>query len=340
MTTIDRTKVQLPCIQRPHLFILGAGASRAAFPDGDKNSIRLPLMPNIVDIVGLQPILQKAGISHNNENFETLYSGLVAGGQHPECVTEMEAAIFDYFAKMELPDEPTLYDHLVLSLRPKDVIATFNWDPFLVQAVARCYPKGDGPRLLFLHGNTAVGYCVKHQPATMGMRGNRCGECGEPLVASRLLYPVAQKNYKNDPFIALSWQELERHLGQAFMLTIFGYGAPASDVEAVTLMKQAWGAVETRRFEEAEIIDIKPEGELLHTWNPFIHTHHYRTVTSFYESWTAHQPRRSVDAMFAQVIDAEFIDQNPLPLHANWTDLRQFFEPLIDDEISYKPTPP
>jgi cyclic nucleotide-binding protein len=30
------------------------------------------------------------------------------------------------------PELLTLYDHLVLSLRPKDVIATFNWDPFLI----------------------------------------------------------------------------------------------------------------------------------------------------------------------------------------------------------------
>jgi hypothetical protein len=338
MSKLDRNKVQLPRIQRPHLFILGAGASYAAFPKGDKKGIRLPLMYNIVDVVGLRPILQKAGISYNNENFETLYSGLVAGGQHPECVAEMESAIFDYFAQMELPDEPTLYDHLVLSLRPKDVIATFNWDPFLIQAVARNYPAGGGPRLIFLHGNTAVGYCLEHQPATIGIRGNRCAKCGKPLIDSRLLYPIAQKNYNKDPSISLSWKDLENHLANAFMLTIFGYGAPASDVEAVTLMKQAWGAVETRRFEETEIIDIKTEDELQQVWNPFIHTHHYRTSTSFYESWTALHPRRSVDAMFAQVIDAEFIDQNPLPIHANWTDLRQFFKPLTDDEISYKPT--
>ena len=31
-------------INSPHVVILGAGASRASFPDGDKNGIELPLM--------------------------------------------------------------------------------------------------------------------------------------------------------------------------------------------------------------------------------------------------------------------------------------------------------
>jgi hypothetical protein len=52
----------------------------------------------------------------------------------------------------KLPNEPTIYDHLVLSLRPKDLIATFNWDPFLYQAFVRNGHVGDMPYLAFLHG--------------------------------------------------------------------------------------------------------------------------------------------------------------------------------------------
>ncbi|MHA1748548.1 MAG: hypothetical protein ACTSXN_02865 [Promethearchaeota archaeon] len=33
-----------------------------------------------------------------------------------------------------MTESPTIYDYLILSLRKKDVIATFNWDPLLVQA--------------------------------------------------------------------------------------------------------------------------------------------------------------------------------------------------------------
>ena len=50
-------------VERPHLVVLGAGASRAAFPDGDKNGKRLPLMADfgrytrssfVVDLLGRQ----------------------------------------------------------------------------------------------------------------------------------------------------------------------------------------------------------------------------------------------------------------------------------------------
>ena len=51
------------------------------------------------------------------------------------------------------------------------------------------------------------------------------------------------------------------------MLTIYGYSAPQSDVEAIQIMKEAWGIVEDRDLEEVEIIDIKSEDELRETWN-------------------------------------------------------------------------
>ena len=47
------------------------------------------------------------------------------------------------------------------------------------------------------------------------------------------------------------------------MITIFGYSAPKSDVEALDMMKRAWGKVDDRKLEEIEIIDIKDENEAL-----------------------------------------------------------------------------
>lgn len=49
---------------QPHLVLLGAGASLAAFPDGDATAHKLPLMSNFVDVVGLHEILDSAGIEH------------------------------------------------------------------------------------------------------------------------------------------------------------------------------------------------------------------------------------------------------------------------------------
>ena len=50
---------------------------------------------------------------------------------------ELEKIIREYMSNYKLPDNPTIYDFLVMSLTSKDLIATFNWDPLLVQAVGR-----------------------------------------------------------------------------------------------------------------------------------------------------------------------------------------------------------
>src|ERR1043166_171626 len=106
---------------------------------------------------------------------------------------------------MELPDQATLYDHLVLSLRGKDIIATFNWDPFLWQAIARNWRPQQLPIPLFLHGNTAIGVCLDHRPIVVRPRAQLCPRCKKPLQDSKLLYPVGKKNYSEDPFITSSW---------------------------------------------------------------------------------------------------------------------------------------
>jgi hypothetical protein len=46
-----------------------------------------------------------------------------------------------------------------LSLREKDVIATFNWDPLLFAACARNHTRTKLPYIIYLHGNVAIGYC-------------------------------------------------------------------------------------------------------------------------------------------------------------------------------------
>src|SRR5579859_4661418 len=45
----------------PHVVILGAGASRAAFPDGDAKKRRLPLMADLIECLGLRDSIRAAG---------------------------------------------------------------------------------------------------------------------------------------------------------------------------------------------------------------------------------------------------------------------------------------
>lgn len=64
----------------PHVVILGAGASLAAFSDGDAHGRRLPLMANLVKTVGLETLLAEYGVTKGYEDFESLYDGLSASG--------------------------------------------------------------------------------------------------------------------------------------------------------------------------------------------------------------------------------------------------------------------
>jgi len=317
--------------RKPHVVILGAGASRAALPNGDKYSQRIPLMNNFVEILELGDLLYDSHINLKSDSFEDIYSKLYKSEEHDKLRSKLEKRIYAYFKQMQITDNPSIYDHLLLSLRDKDIVATFNWDPFLIQAYQRNASRFTLPRLLFLHGNVEVGYCEKDRIA--GINGNNCSRCGEVLKPTKLLYPVDKKDYHLDGFIYLQWKELQYNLRNAFMITIFGYSAPKSDVSAIELMKFAWGDIESREMEQTEMIDIKSEDTLCNTWQPFIHTHHYDVHRSFYESWIANHPRRTGEAHINQYYYAKFINNNPIPKDLSFLELWKWLKPLQDVEI-------
>ncbi len=288
-------------------------------------------MTDFVEVVEpIADIMQRAGIQFEGRNFENLYSELCAGDA--ALREELESVVFDYFSTLRLPPEPTIYDHLILSLRPKDVIATFNWDPFLIQAAVRnnAFLGLKLPKLLFLHGSVLSGYCQKDR--VHGTQGRVCSKCGTPFTASRLLFPVSSKEYDKDPEIADSWEFVRRTLKDAFMVTIFGYGAPASDLAAVQLMEEAWGGAEERNMEQFEIVDIRPEEDLAETWKRFIHTHHYEVHSDVYESWLLNHPRRSGEAYWNQYYEALFVERNPPPRDIGLTELQNWYVPLLERE--------
>lgn len=320
-------------MQRPHVVILGAGASLAGFPAGDRNGKKLPVMRTFTDIVGLTDLLGGAGIAPPYDDFEAIYSDIAVDPGGVELKEEIESRVYAYFASLELPEKPTLYDHLVLSLRPKDVVATFNWDPFLCQAASRNYAFGKAPTVLFLHGNVAFAYCPDCK--TGFPLQTKCRKCDRELVSSPLLYPVKQKDYQTNIAIASHWRTLEGALKCAWALTIFGYGAPKTDVEAVRLMKSAWGDTVQRELEETEIIDIRSEDDITAKWAPFIHTHHYQTRSDFYDSYIAKFPRRSGEAIWAQVMDCQFLPSREFPRDLSFDELYEWLAPRLRAESDY-----
>jgi Adenine specific DNA methylase Mod len=244
-----------------HIVILGAGASVAAFPNGDANGKRLPTMDNLIEMLGLEPVLERGGVKNRRRNFEDIYSELYENDPGSPFLKEIEEIIYTYFESLKLPELPTVYDHLLMSLRPKDIVATFNWDPFLFDAWNRNKDKVPAPEIIHLHGNVRLAYCPEHP--VYGEHGMYCPKCDRELIPSRLLYPVAMKNYANEPFIKTEWEVLKKYLRQAKTLTIFGYGAPTTDKEAVNIMNSAWDK-DNRLIERTEIIDKK--GDSLFVW--------------------------------------------------------------------------
>jgi hypothetical protein len=313
-------------VNRPHVVILGAGASRASFPQGDRHGRALPLMNDLVATLGLEELLLQAGINPD-DNFESIYSGLAESATSSTLLFDINARLETYFSLLELPDGPTIYDELVLSLRSKDIIATFNWDPLLWQAMLRNHEFADMPTVVYLHGNVAIGYCSDHK--TKGMRSGWCSVCRNDFIPSRLLYPVLVKGYMTDPFISMEWTFLQSRLKAACMLTIFGYAAPDSDVEAIELMSAAWGNVNDRNMEQVEIIDIRPHDELRDSWSRFVHTHHYEVHEAFHQSWIANHPRRTGEAWWAQFFEAKFVSEHRIPRCDSLAELQRWFEPLL-----------
>lgn len=317
---------------KPHVIILGAGASYASFPDGDKNGKKLPLMNNLVGLLEMESLLDEYKVSYEGENFESLYSKLHTDGNNEETLGKIQEHVRDYFSSLELPDTPTIYDHLILSLRKKDIIATFNWDPFLYLAYMRNKNFTDNlPNLYFLHGNVAIGLCESH-PQVRGWPKWRCRHCGTELEATNLLFPIEKKDYSKDSFISSEWEATRSFIENAFYLTIFGYGAPRTDEEAVNLMKGSWKKNKSVEFNQTEIIDIRTRDDLEQVWDEFLFSHHYDVVDNFYDSWLANHPRRSCEALWSQNLDAKFISQNPIPRNVSFEDLYKWLGPLIDVE--------
>jgi len=92
--------------------------------------------------------------------------------------------------------------------------------------------------------------------------------------------------------------------------------------------------VEKRQFEEIEIIDIRAEEELRKLWDDFIHTHHYQVHPSFYDTIIANHPRRTCEATWTRLMEAQFIDQHPIPKDLDFDSLYDWIQPRLLEELN------
>lgn len=310
----------------PHVVILGAGASIATIPDGDKQGRNLSTMNGFFDTLGYDLNLEARFGKEQSRNLEELYN--VAD---QELKDEMEYLIEEHFKRIKIPDSPTIYDQLLIGLRSKDLVATFNWDPLIIQAYIRNQNEFNLPQIVFLHGNIAVYYCPNH-PRKIGFESGLCPHCNSRLVRPNLLYPTNKKDYNQTLFLSRQWEILSAHLQCARWVTIFGYSAPKTDIEAKNLMKKAWGSPQQRALEEIEFIDIKPQEQLDQDWHEFIHSHHRRTHKSFYDSHIAIFPRRTIEAYNEEILLGRILEYDEHPRFNRLEELWDYLRPLQQEE--------
>ncbi|MEA4968237.1 MAG: hypothetical protein VB048_09005 [Bacteroidaceae bacterium] len=317
---------------RTHTVILGAGATVATIPEGDKNGRKSSVMNGLIDKLNLNEVLKDIELKTKSDNLEDIYFELYSRPDCKSVVEELESRIYDYFSILEIPNFPTIYDFLILSLTETDAIATFNWDPLLLQAYLRCMDITDNlPKIFCLHGNVAMNYCYEHNE--YGYKGAICPVCKRKLVPTKLLYPIGKKNYIDDNYINNSWEAIKYMVENSYMLTIFGYSAPSSDIEAVELLKSAWGGSENRQLEEVSVIDIIDEEDILKKWGTFIHSHHYRYSNSFFESYLGNFPRRSCETVFSTFqLNLPPNDKMGFKEGMTWEELDEFLYELLKEE--------
>lgn len=321
----------------PHIVILGAGASKAASIRGDTKGKPIPVMNEIIDAIGLKPLLKEAGVSADTGDFEALYSGLASSEEYKPLLEEIQSRVRAYFSELQLADSPSIYDYLLLCLRKKDVIATFNWDPLLDQAYQRNLDMEELPTTLHLHGGVLVGVCLEHRFEAFIWQ--RCRVCGKPLIPSKLLFPVKEKKYTDDPFIAAQWEQLQDFISRGYRITIFGYSAPVTDAEARKLMLTVWTGDPVKYFSQIEVIDVKNDVELKQTWADYIERDNYTFINgdlNVFDSSIFRYPRRSCDSFAGATLRQRPWKENRIPEFKTPRELREWIKPLVEEERRYE----
>ena len=246
---------------------------------------------------------------------------------------QIEEMIEEYFENLVMPDHPTIYDYLVLGLRDKDVIATFNWDPFLYYAHKRNRGVAPLPEIRFLHGCVVFATCHDHD--ILACPYEICPECNKVVKRARLFLPDSDKDYTKDAVIMREWGAVCDALNNAFHVTIFGYSGPATDYNARELLRERWQKAPFPDHSDVEIIDIKDENELRECWSEFIRYDHAMVRRDFWSSTIALYPRRTAEYKLGASVHgkpAEYIG----PFHTDSLhDLQTWFCKLAEPETNH-----
>lgn len=275
-----------------HLVILGAGSTIATIPNGDKNGEESYTLANLLKDKTFTSFLEKVQRNFSTNDVEDLCKQLYK--EDRPLYYEFESLVRKKYARLELPEEFTILDRLVLSLTSNDAIVSFNWDDLVIQAYQRMsdyVPEEMLPILAFPHGNVQTVYNNKHYTSKRIVTSP--GWFDSPLNM-----PVDEIDYKSDVFINSQWHILDFFMRNAQMITFFGYRGPDSDEQDLKHLDELFAKNEI--CDKIEIIDKDQESavEVAKRLERFkMQPNWLYPCADFWHSTIAKYPRRTLSVL-------------------------------------------
>ena len=88
-TVTTKQEIDAYFMQRPHIVLLGAGASVATIPNGDANGKRIPVMKNLIKTLNIEHLINDLPNDIKESDFENIYSYFI-------CINIFNANSFHY----------------------------------------------------------------------------------------------------------------------------------------------------------------------------------------------------------------------------------------------------
>lgn len=276
-----------------HLVILGAGSTIATIPNGDKNGQKSYTLANLLEDKIFTSFVENAQAKNFSTNdVEELCKQLYK--EDRPLYDEFESLVRKKYASLELPDEFTILDRLVLSLTPNDAIVSFNWDDLVIQAYQRMsdYVQEEMlPILAFPHGNAQAVYNNKHYTSKRIITSSSWYD-------SPLNMPVDETDYQSNAFIKSQWHILDFFMRNAQMITFFGYRGPSSDEQDLQHLDELFAKNEI--CDKIEIIDkdIESAMEVAKRLERFkMQSNWLYPCADFWHSTIGKHPRRTLSVL-------------------------------------------
>ncbi len=306
-----------------HLVILGAGSTIATIPSGDKNGQKSYTLANLLEdktFTSFVENVQAKNLSTNDveELCKQLYK------EDRPLYDEFESLVRKKYASLELPNEFTILDRLVLSLTPDDAIVSFNWDDLVIQAYQRMsdyVPEEMLPILAFPHGNAQAVYNNKHYTSKRIITSSSWYD-------SPLNMPVDETDYHSNAFIKSQWHILDFFIHNAQMITFFGYRGPSSDEQDLQHLDELFAKNEI--CDKIEIIDKGMESvmEVAKRLERFkMQSNWLYPCADFWHSTIAKHPRRTLS-----VLDNWNYSAKTSAIEETLAEFLLHLRPLIDEE--------